>query len=206
MIVLRVHLWGGGGVNHIVVRRIREHPIHSLEGIGEDLSGLLILGKFHVLETGIMGFGKNPRFKWKSGGKGGDGEEGFVFGDDAMFLLELLSNDIAKDTPVFIMKIGFGPFNLFAHSFRDNREGDDLRMGMFQRGPRCDAMVFEDEDVSEARVAPEIDDPLAVGQQDIFCARQRQGGQGHFMPGCFDHDFMGSDSIHLVINPFAFPV
>jgi hypothetical protein len=168
MIVLRVHVWGGGGVNHIVVRRIREHPIHFLEGIGEDLSGLLILGKFHVLETGIMGFGKNPCFKRKSGGKGSDGDEGFVLGDDAMFLLELLSNDIAEDTSVFILKIGFGPCNLFAHSFRDNREGDDLRMGMFQRGPRCDAMVFEDEDISKTLVTPQINDPLAVGQQDIL--------------------------------------
>jgi len=62
-----------------------------------------------MLETGIMGLGKNPCFKRKSGGKGSDGEEGLVLGDEAMFLLELLSNDIAEDTPVFIMKIGLSP-------------------------------------------------------------------------------------------------
>jgi hypothetical protein len=94
------------------------------------------LGKLHVLETGIVGFGKNPCFKGKPGGKGSDGDEGFVLGDDAMFPLELLANDITEDTSVFIMKIGFGPFDLFAHSFRDNGEGDELRVGMFQRGPR----------------------------------------------------------------------
>jgi hypothetical protein len=193
-------------VNHIVVRRIREHPIHFLEGVGEDLSGLLILGKLHVLETGIMGFGKNPCFKGKPGGKGSDGEEGFVLGDDAMFLLELLANDITEDTSVFIVKIGFGSFNLFGHPFRDNGEGDELRMGMFQRGPRCDAVVFEDEDISKARVAPQIDDPLTVGQQDILCTLERQGGQGLFMPRRFDHDFMGTHPIHLIIDPFAFPV
>jgi hypothetical protein len=170
MIVLRVHLWGGGRVNNIVIRRISEHLIHFLEGIGEDLSCLFILEKFHVLETGIMGFGKNPCFKWKSGGKGSEGEEGFVLGDDAMFLLELLSNDVTEDTPVFIIKIGLGSLDLFAHSFRDNREGDDLRMGMFQRGPCCDAVVFEDEDISKAMVTPQIDDPLTVGQQNILYA------------------------------------
>jgi hypothetical protein len=104
------------------------------------------------------------------------------------------------------MKIGFGPYNLFTDPFRNDGESDDLGMGMFQRGPRRNAMVFEDEDVPEARVAPQIDNPLTVGQQDIFCTRQRQGGQGHFMPGRFDHDFMGSDSIHLVVDPFAFSV
>jgi hypothetical protein len=44
VVVLTIHLWGGGGMNHIVIRRVREHLIHFLEGIGEDLSGLLILG------------------------------------------------------------------------------------------------------------------------------------------------------------------
>src|SRR5512139_1815859 len=100
-----------------------------------------------------MGLGKNPRFKWKSGGKGSDGKEGFILGDEAMFLLEFLSNDIAEDTPVFIMKIGFGPNHLFAHPFRDDGESDDLGMGMFQRGPRRNAVVLEDQDISEARVA-----------------------------------------------------
>jgi hypothetical protein len=66
------------------------------------------------------------------------------------------------------MKIGFGSHNFFAHPFWDNREGDDLRMGMFQRGPRCDTVVFEDEDMPKARVPPQIDDPLTVGQQDIL--------------------------------------
>jgi hypothetical protein len=159
-----------------------------------------------VLETGIMGFGKNPCFKRKSRGKGSDGDEKFVLGDDTMFLLELLSNDIAEDTPVFIMEIGFGPCNLFAHPFRDNGEGDDLGMGMFQRGPCCDAMVFEDEDVSEARVAPQIDDPLTVRQQDILCTLEGQVGQSLFMPRRFDHDFMGANPIHLVIDPFPFSV
>jgi hypothetical protein len=37
-------------------------------------------------------------------------------------------------------------------------------------------MVFEDEDVSEALVSPQIDDPLAVGEQDIIDIFERQSG------------------------------
>jgi hypothetical protein len=107
MIVLSIHLWGGRGVNNIIIRRIREYPIHSLESIGEDLSCRFILGRLHLLETGMMGFGKNPRFKWKPGGKGSEGEKGFVFTDDTDFLLKFLPNDITEDTSIFIIKIRF---------------------------------------------------------------------------------------------------
>ena len=116
----------------------------------------------------MMGFGKDPGFERKPGGEGGDGDERLIFGDNAVFLLKLLSNDIAEDTPVFIMEIRLGSLNLFAQPLRDDGKGDDLRMGMFQGGPCCDAVVFEDKDVSETLVAPKIDDPLAVGQQDIL--------------------------------------
>jgi hypothetical protein len=168
MIVLTVHLWKRRGVDDIVIRRVGKHVIHPPEGVGEDLSCLFILGELHVLKTGMMSFGKNPCFKRKSRGKGGDGEEGFIFDDDTVFPLELLSDNITEDAAVFIVKIVFGPFDFFNHSFRDDGKGDDLRMGMFQRGPRCDAVVFEDEDISKTPVTPEIDDPLAVGQQDLL--------------------------------------
>jgi hypothetical protein len=164
MVVLGIQFWEGGSVNNIVIGRIGEHPIHSPEGIGEDLSCRFVLGRVHVLETGMVGFGKDPGFEWKPGSKGGDGDERFIFGDNAVFLLKLLPNNIAEDTPVFIMEICLGSLNLFAHPLRDDGKSDDLRMGMFQRGPCCNAVVFEDKDMSETLVAPEIDDPLTVGQ------------------------------------------
>jgi hypothetical protein len=154
-------------VNNIVIRRIREHPIHSLEGIGEDLSCVFVLGRIHVLEAGMMGFGKDPGLKRKPGGEGSDGDERFIFGDHAVFLLKFLPNDIAENAPVFIVEIRLGSLNLFAHPPRDDGKGDDLRMGMFQRRPCCDAVVLKDKDISKTLVAPQIDDPIAVGQQDI---------------------------------------
>jgi hypothetical protein len=154
MVVIHVRLRERGGVDDIVIGRVGQHLIDSLESVGEDLSCLFILERFHVLETGMVGFRKNPGFKWKSGGKGSKGEKGFVFSDDTGSLLEFLPDDITVDTSIFIIKIGFSSFNLFTHSLRDDGKGDNLRMGMFQRGSRRDPMIFKDEDVSKTLVTP----------------------------------------------------
>ena len=121
-----------------------------------------------MLEAGMMGFGKDPGLEWKPGGERGDREKRAVLGHKPVFLLKLLSDDIAEDTTVFIVEIGLGSFNLLAHPPRDDGKGDDLRVGMFQRGSCCDAVVLENKDVSKTLVSPEIDDPVAVGQQDIL--------------------------------------
>ena len=154
-------------MNNIVIRRIREHPVDSPEGIGENLSCRLVLRKVHLLEAGMMGFRKNPGFERETGGEGCDGEERFIFSDNPVFLLKLLPNDVAKDAPILIVEICLGPFNLFAQPPRDDGEGDDLRMRMFQRRPCGHAVVFKYKDVPKTLVSPEIDDPIAVGQKDI---------------------------------------
>jgi hypothetical protein len=121
-----------------------------------------------MVEAGIMGFRKNPCLKWKSGGKRGDGKEGLVFNDDAALLLNFLSDDITEDAPVLIIEILFGPIDFFSHSPRDNRKSDELRVGMLQRSPGCDTVIFEDEDISESLVIPQINDPVTVGRQNVF--------------------------------------
>jgi hypothetical protein len=167
MVVLRIQFREGGSVNNVVIRGVREHPVDSPEGIGEDLRCRFVLRKVHVLEAGMMGFGKDPGFEWKPGGERGDGDERFVFGDNAVFLLKLLSNDVAEHAPVLVVEICLGPLNLFAQPPGDDREGDNLRMRMFQRRPCCDAMVLKDKDVPKTLVAPQIGGPIPVGQQDI---------------------------------------
>jgi hypothetical protein len=127
-----------------------------------------------MLETGIMGFWENPCLKWKSGGERGDREEGLIFDDEAAFLLKLLPDDIAEDTPLFIMKIIFGPFDLFGHPSWDDWKGDDLRVGMFQRGPSCYSMVFKDENISKPLITPQIGYPLTIGPEDILHSLQRE--------------------------------
>jgi hypothetical protein len=102
----------------------------------------------------MMGFGKDPCFEWKSRGKGSNGEEGFILSDDTLSPLDFLPDDVTKNASIFIIKIGFASLDLFAHSFWYDREGDNLRMGMFQGGSCRDAMVFKDENISKALVTP----------------------------------------------------
>ena len=150
-------------MNDVVVRGIVEHLIHSLKGLREDLSCLFIMDRFHMLETGMMGFGENPCLEWKSGSNGGDRDEVLIFEDDTTSLLKLLPNDITEDTAVFVPKIGFGSLDLLGHPLWDDGKGDDLRVRMFERGPRRNSVVLEDEDISKALILPQIDDPLAIG-------------------------------------------
>ena len=115
-------------MNDIVIRRILEHLVHPLKGVGKDLSGLFILEGVLMLETGMVGLRKDPRLKWRSGSERSDRDERLIFVDDPASVLKLLADDIAEDTSVFITKIVFRPFDLLTHSLRDDREGNDLGM------------------------------------------------------------------------------
>jgi len=53
-----------------------------------------------MLETGKMGFRKDPYLKWKSGSKGSDGDERLIFDDGTMSLLKFLPDNITEDTPL----------------------------------------------------------------------------------------------------------
>ena len=191
-------------MNDVVVRGIVKHLIHPVKGLREDLSCLFIMDRFHMLETGVMSFGKNPCLEWKSGGKRGDGDEVLIFDDDTTFLMKLLPNDITENAPILVMEIGSGPFNLFSQPLGDDGKGDDLRVRMFERGPRSQSMVLKDEHILETLISSQIDDPLTIGPQDIFNRFERQRGKGPGMLGRFDDHFVGADPVHLVVNPFAF--
>jgi hypothetical protein len=121
-----------------------------------------------MVEAGIMGFRENPCLKWKSGSKRGDGKEGLILNDETALLLKLLSNDITEDAPVLIIEILFGPIHFFSHSPRDNRKGNELGVGMFQRSASRNAVVFEDEDISKPLIISQIDHPVTVGQQNVL--------------------------------------
>ena len=151
----------------IVIGRVVEHLMQPAKSLRKDLSSLFIERGLHMLETRIMGFWENPCLKWKSGGEWGDREEGLIFNDKTVFLLKLLSDDITEDTAVFIMKITFGPLDLFVHPCWDDGEGNDLRVGMFQRGAGSHPMVLEDENISKPLVTSQISHPLTVGPKDI---------------------------------------
>src|SRR4030042_1767801 len=69
MVIIFIHFREGGGMNDIIVRGIVEHLIQPPKGLRKDLRCCFIMEGLHMLITGMMGFGENPCFEWKSGGK-----------------------------------------------------------------------------------------------------------------------------------------
>jgi len=170
VVVIVIPFWKGRGMDDVIVGRVVEHLMQTVKGLRKDLSGLCIERGFRMLETGVVGFGEDPCLKGKPGSERSDGEKILILGDDAVSLMKLLSNNVAKDTPVFVAKVILGPFDLFAHPLWNDGKGDDLGMGMFQRSASSDPMVFKDKDITESLVTPQIDHALAVGPKNVLHA------------------------------------
>jgi hypothetical protein len=152
-----------------------------------------------------MGLGKNPCLKRKPRGKRGDGKEGLIFKDDAALLLEFLSDDITEDTPVLIIEIVLSP-SISSTTLPGRSEGRRVESGNAPEKPCCHAMVLKYENISEPLIILEIGNPVSVGCQDMCDPLERHGGQGFMVAGGFNDHFMGSDSVHLVVDPLAFTI
>jgi hypothetical protein len=146
---------------------------------------------------------EDPSFKRKSRGERRNGEEGLIFSDDPTFRLDFLTKDITKDTAVFVVEIIFGSFDLFADPDRDDGEGDDLGMGVFERGPCGQSMIFKDHHISKPWIPSQVDDSFPIGPEHILHCLERQGCKSFIMKGSLHDDFMGANAIHLIVNPFS---
>jgi hypothetical protein len=193
-------------MDDVVIGWVIQNPIHPAERLGKDLSRLLIERGIHMLVTGVMVFGENPCLKGKSRSKRSYRDEGTIFKNKAFFLLNLLADDITKDTPVLIIEIIFCPLDLFCHPPGDDGESDELRVRMLQRSPCCHTVVLEYENISEPLIILEIGNSVSVGCEDMCYPFERHGDQGFIVAGRFNNHFVGPDSVHLVIDPLAFAI
>jgi len=155
---------------------------------------------------GVMLLGKDPRLEGETGSKSGHRNEALIFADHSDLLLKLLSDDIAEDASVFIVKIVFGSFDLFTHSSRDDREGNQLGVGVLKGSSRGHAVVLKDEDISKPPVSSQIEDSLAIGPQNILHGFKGKRGEGLLMERCFDDNLVGPHSVHLVKHSLTLPV
>jgi len=153
-----------------------------------------------------MGLGKNPCFKGEPGSKRGNRDESLVLADDAFSLVQLLSDDVTEDTPVFVLEEVLGTLDFLGQSSWNNGEGDDLRVRMFQRGPGRHAVVLEHEHMAKPHIPSQIRDSFTVGPQDVGDGGHGQRGQALLMTRGLDNDLVGPDPVHLVVNAFSLPV
>src|SRR5258707_15884381 len=99
-----------------------------------------------------MALGQDPGFKRKTWSKRGQGNKVLVLGNDTAPLFEFLADHIAEDAALFVLVVLLGSLQLFDRLFGDDREGNQLRVRMFERSSGRFAVIFEDQDVLEAFV------------------------------------------------------
>src|ERR1700730_10551687 len=99
-----------------------------------------------------MGLWQQPHFKRKTWCIGCQSNEMLIFSDDPLPGIALLPDNVAKNAALFLVVIVPAIVDLFAHATRNDRQGDQLRVRMFQRSARCFAVIFENEDIAKALV------------------------------------------------------
>jgi hypothetical protein len=77
---------------------------------------------------------------------------------------------------------------------------------MFKRSAGGRTIIFKHEDMAKPLIPPQIDHSLPVSPEDLLHTLQWESRQDFGMLRRLDHHFMGSDSIHLIIDPLALPV
>ena len=100
------------------------------------------------LECRRMHLRQDPHLKRCAGCKRRDRYKMFILTDDPDILLNFLPDDIAKDTPFFILVVGEGPGKLGDDHPRKNRQGNELRVGMFERSSGSFSEIFKNYNVS----------------------------------------------------------
>src|SRR5947199_10771695 len=105
-----------------------------------------------------MALRQDPRLERESWGVGGQGEEVFVFGDDAAAAINLLTDNVAENASLLIYVVLLGAFQFLNHVDWQNGKGDELGMSVLQRRPGGFAMIFEDQNVFETPVLLQVED------------------------------------------------
>lgn len=93
----------------------------------------------------------------------------------------------------------------FRHDAGGNdRQGDELRVAVFERRTGGGAVILEDEDVAEAKIFTEVQHPIPIGPEHVLDFLGRHVGQAVFVTCRFDYDLVGSDPVHPVVETETF--
>src|SRR6516164_1078579 len=124
----------------------------------------------------------------------------------ARLLPPFLPDHVAKHAAVFEVVVVPGAVHLLDHAFRHHRQGDQLRMRVFQFAARRTAVVLENEDVTEPEIALQIVDPVAEGVEDILHLFFVEFGEELGVIRRLDDHLVRADAIHLVEEALTFPI
>ena len=146
-----------------IIRNIRNTRIEPSQGLGKNIGEE---GKFKIILFLICGrvpFRQDPHLKRCPGSKRSYRNEMIILTDDPDILLNFLTDDVAKNTAFFVFIIGKRPGQFGDNHPGQDRQGDKLGMGMFERGPGSLAEVFKNHHIAESGVIFQILDTIQKG-------------------------------------------
>ena len=196
----------GRCVNYVVVSRVVQNLIQAYEHVFQHRSQLLKLLLLRVLEGRLVNPGDNPYFKREPRLKRGDGNEFGAVGDDPHTTLRLLPDDVAKNAALLEFEILPGPINLLPHPLGHHRQGDQLGVGMLQRGACSLTVVLKNHNVFETPVLFQVQDPVTIGPEHILDLTLGEHSERLLMIGGLNDDLVRAEPIHLVIKPLTLAV
>ena len=164
-------------------------------------------GALIIFVRRAVSFGQQPHFKRETRRVRRQRDEVIVFADHPFAGVALLANHVAENAALFFVVVVPATVHFFAHAARNDRQRDQLRMGMLQRSAGGLAVIFENQDVAEALVVFQVEHAVAVRPQNVFDSafsarlRERRG-----VIRRFDDHFVRADAIHLVEQAFAFAI
>ena len=137
----------GRTVEDEVVRGASQNLVHPSKAFREDGCEELELGFLAFLEIAGVALGEDPHFEGKPRRKGREADEFRILRHQAVSVAKLLPDNVAVDTPFFLLEVGSAAVDLFHDAGGNDGERDQLRMAVFQGGSGGGAVIFEDEDI-----------------------------------------------------------
>src|SRR5713226_9372927 len=156
-----------------------------------------------ALERSVVIAGKNPGFVGNAGRVGAEGNVVSAAFDHAQGLTLFLVDDVAKDAAFLVQEILATRAEFVQYSARDEHGGGDLRRGMAELLSGIRAMVFEEADIFDARIALEIEDALGGQAKEPLDLRVAGIPNMAVVARVLDQNLVRADRVHAVVEAVA---
>ena len=129
-----------------------------------------------------------------------------VLQNHARLRLHFLANHVAENAALFFVVVALGVIHFLAHPFRDNRQRDQLRMGVFQGRAGGLAMILVEQDIAKTAVVFQVQHAVAIGPENFLHAFFADGRQAEVVVGRFNNHFVRADPVHAIEQAVTFAI
>ena len=161
---------------------------------------LLSIGR---LEGGAVPAGEDRQLERAAGGPGRKHHHRFVLQHHPLLLGKLLREHVAEDAALLVGEVPARRRQLGGEGLGDERQRDQLRVGVVEGRARGRAMVLEDDHRLQPHVARQVRRALLPGAQHALDLCRRQARQGGEVIAGLDHHLVGAHARHAVEEAVA---